>query len=199
MSKTVLYGIGALVLAILLVGGGFFAGNAYGQSQAQASVSNFQRQRAAGASAQGGAGGANPCGFGGFRGGANGGANGTGGGGNGGNFGNNSGGGNASGSSGGNFGGGGNGGGFGGFGGFNAQMGRCVAAGQVKAVDGDTVQISTADNVVTVKLGDKTMINKMATGTAADLTPGTRVIVFSTETGDSPTASLVQIQRAAGQ
>jgi hypothetical protein len=189
MNKTILYVIGVIVLVVIAAGSGFFAGNAYAQSQSQAVVANFQQQRGTanaggGQNGQGAQAAAGPCGFRQF-----GGNGGTGGG-----------------ADSGTpttpttrQGGSGNGGTGGGQGGQFAQLGRCVAAGQVKSVDGNTVQISTATSVVTVKVDDKTQISKTDSGTISDLTPGTRVVVFSQQTGDSPTASGIQIQRAAGQ
>ncbi len=184
--------IGAIVVAAVAAAGGFFGGMTYAQSQAQNSVADFARQRAiqnpqGGQGAQGNAN--DPCGFGNF-----------------GRFQGSQGAGQsnpqsgqtnppsgAQGSQGGGFRGQG-GGFFGGFGGF-AQMGSCVARGQVKSVNGDTVQISTADKVVTVKVNNNTIISKTDRGTIADLQPGDRVTVFSQETGDSPTASAIQLTR----
>ncbi len=198
--------IGAIVIAVVAAAGGFFGGMTYAQSQNTSSVSDFARQRGI----QGGTGGgqgaggaqavAGPCGFPNFaggnrQGGGNGGTGGTNGG-------------NANGGTG--NGGTGNGGtrgqgagGFGGqfgvnFGGLTAaQLGSCVARGQVKSVDGNTVQISTANNVITVQVNDKTYISKMDQGTIADLKTGDRVTVFSPDTGDSPTASAIQLQPAS--
>lgn len=79
------------------------------------------------------------------------------------------------------------------------QFGQLVARGQVKSVDGNTVQISTAQSVVTVKVDSQTTISKTDAGSLADLKPGDRVTVFSRDTGSSPTASFVQIQGMPGQ
>ena len=179
MSKTVLYVIGVIVLVAIAAGGGFFAGTAYGQTQAQSAVTDFQRQRAVNdTGAQGQAGG--PCGFGQFRQGRQGGGQGA-----------------ASGQSGQS--GGGQGGQFGGQGGNFEQFGQCVARGQVKSIDlsTNTAQISTASSLVTVKLNDKTIVSKTDTGTVNDIKVGDRVLVFSRESGDNPTASAVQIQRTS--
>jgi hypothetical protein len=81
-------------------------------------------------------------------------------------------------------------------GGQNSQLGAPVANGQIKSVNGDTVEISTADSVVTVKVNDATVINKTDRGTISDLQVGDRVTVFSKDTGTSPTASGIQIQAA---
>lgn len=190
--------IGAIVLAGLAGAGGFFGGMTYAQSQAQNTVADFARQRAT-QGQQGAPNGAtagtasNPCGFGGFgqgaRNGTTGAAPGT-----------------APGASGqgqgtgqrptnGQFGG--QGGAFGGIAG--AQLGNCVARGEIKTVNGDTVEISTADKVVTVKVNDATVISKTDRGTVADLKVGDRVTVFSQETGDAPTASGIQLQPNVAQ
>ncbi len=79
------------------------------------------------------------------------------------------------------------------------QFGQLVARGQIKSVDGSTVQISTAQSVVTVKVDSQTTISKTDAGSLADLKPGDRVTVFSRDTGSSPTASFVQIQGMPGQ
>lgn len=188
--------IGAVILAGLAGAGGFFGGMTYAQSQAQTTTSDFARQRGIpdAANGQGGANatGANPCGFGNFQfpqGAAQGGAT--------------QGGVQANGAQ--NNGQGGTqgtqgtqrrqGGQFGGFGGNFAQLGNCVARGQIKSVNGDTVEISTADSVVTVKVNGDTQITKTERGSSTDLQVGDRVTVFSKETGTNPTASGIQLQR----
>lgn len=198
--------IGAIVLAIVAGAGGFFGGITYAQAQAQNTVSTFARTRAIqnqDGNGQGTSSGANaannPCGFPGgqafqsAQGGAQGGGQGNG------PTGAQQG--NANGATvqdgqgrrqGGQFGG-----GFGGFGG--AQLGSCVARGQIKSVNGDTVEISTAANVVTIKVNDATVISKTDRGTISDLKVGDRVTVFSKETGTSPTASGIQLQPAVQQ
>ncbi len=177
--------IGAIVLAALAAAGGFFGGMTYAQSQAQNAVSTFAQQRAiqnqqGNVTTQNGAPN-NPCGFGGqvfqLPAGAQDGnapvdpnaAQGQ--------------------RRQGQFGGA----GFGGFAG--AQLGNCVARGQIKSVNGGTVEISTADSVVTVKVNDATMITKTERGAVTDLQVGDRVTVFSHETGNNPTASGIQLQR----
>lgn len=183
--------IGAVILAIVAAGAGFFGGMTYAQTQAQNTATNFIQQRAIqnaqGDNPQGGAQNVatDPCGFP-IRNAQNQNAQG-----------NNQ---NAQGNNPnpqGNFGGRQFGGQFGGaFGGVNpAQFGNCVARGQIKAVNGDTVEISAADKVVIVKVNDQTLISKTDKGALADLQPGDRVTVFSKETGDSPTASTIQLQR----
>jgi len=185
---------GAIVLALVAAGAGFFGGMTYAQTQAQNATANFIRQRAVQNTFDGNAPGGNaqnvaagPCGFptrnfqnqnapGGAPNGnpdENNGQN------QGGNFQR----------GGGQFGG-------GQFGGLNmAQLGDCVARGQIKTVNGDTVEISTANSVVTIKVNDQTLISKTAQGALSDLQPGDRVTVFSQENGDTPTASAIQLQR----
>jgi uncharacterized protein YneF (UPF0154 family) len=92
--------------------------------------------------------------------------------------------------------------GAGGQGGAFAQFGNfgnMVARGQIKTISGDSLQISTADKVVTVKVNDKTVISKTVQGILADLKEGDRVTVFSRESGDTPTASTIQLQGGPGQ
>lgn len=186
--------IGAIVLAIVAAGAGFFGGMAYAQTQAQNTATNFVQQRAIQNAQGGNAPGGNaqnvatdPCGFP-IRNVQNA-------------QGNNQ---NAQGNNQnpqGNFGGRQFGGGFGGaFGGVNpAEFGNCVARGQIKSVTGDTVEISTADKVVIIKVNDQTLISKTDKGALSDLQPGDRVTVFSKEKGNSPTASTIQLQRPVVQ
>jgi hypothetical protein len=49
--------------------------------------------------------------------------------------------------------------------------------GQVKTIEGDTMTVSTAQDVTTVYLSDKTQIEKSVAGAITDLQPGTRVQV----------------------
>lgn len=181
--------IGAIIVAGLAAAGGFFGGMTYAQSQAQNTVSDFARQRALqnapGNTTQGAPNAAananDPCGFGAQvfqlpQGAAPNDPNAT------------------SGQQGRRQGAGQFGGQFGGTGGL-AQLGNCVARGQIKAVNGDTVEISTANSVVTVKVNDATMITKTERGAVTDLQVGDRVTVFSQENGDTPTASGIQLQR----
>ncbi len=182
MSKVILYVLGVIVLVAAAAGGGFFAGQAYAQSQTQNTLANFTRQRGANPTdANPQATSAGACGFG--QRGASGTNTGTGATPSGGTP---PAGANPSGRQGG-----------GALGGAAfAQLGQCVARGQIKLISGNTVEVSTADKVVTVKVDDKTVISKTDTGTISDLKEGDRVTVFSRETGDNPTASAVQIQRA---
>ncbi len=194
------YVIIALVLIIVAGAGGFYGGMAYAQGQNTNTAGNsFIQSRAV--NGQNGGNGQTaaqlgPCGFPQRQGGQNaqggtggqgtqGGQGGTGGqgaqGGNGGNFQGRQ-------------------GGQGGNGANFAQFGNCVARGQIKSIDPSTgtMQVSTAVNVVTVKLASgTTQITKTDVGSISDLKPGDRVTVFSKDTGDSPTASEIQLQNQA--
>lgn len=87
----------------------------------------------------------------------------------------------------GNFGGGGGNGAFGGGGG-----GRVF--GQVKSIDGDTLVISTPQNVTTVHLTGTTTISKLVTGARTDLQPGETVNVRGQrETSGDITATDIQV------
>lgn len=61
---------------------------------------------------------------------------------------------------------------------------RNGTAGQVKSITGNTMQISTAQNVTTVNLSDSTLIEKSVEGILADLKPGTRVLVTGERDAD---------------
>lgn len=56
--------------------------------------------------------------------------------------------------------------------------------GQVKSLDGDLLQVSTAQDVTTVSLTAETVITKSTTGIADDLQPGTRVLVIGEKNQD---------------
>ena len=64
---------------------------------------------------------------------------------------------------------------------FNAAN---MAMGQVKGVDGSTVQLSTATEVLKVKIGDKTQIQKMGQGSLSDIQPGDRITVQGARASD---------------
>ncbi len=86
--------------------------------------------------------------------------------------------------------------GQGGNGQFNANN---FASGQVKSIDGDTVTLSTATSVVTIKLGTGTQIQKMGPATLSDIQVGERITVQGTRSSDgSLAASTVQIGGARG-
>jgi hypothetical protein len=73
------------------------------------------------------------------------------------------------------------------------------ATGQVKQIDGNTIQLSTATDVLTVKINDQTQIQKTGAGTVGDLQPGERIVVQGTRGSDGTfTAQSVQIGRAGG-
>jgi len=175
--------IGAIALTLAAAGAGFFGGMTYAQAQTQNAAANFMQQRAArngtnnnpqNGNAQNFA--TDACGLP-IRDAQNQTARG-----------------NSQNEQNGNFP---RGGQFGGqFGGLNpTQFGNCVARGQIKTVNGATVEISAADKVITIKVNDQTLISKTAQGALSDLQPGDRVTVFSQETGDTPTASAIQLQR----
>ena len=74
---------------------------------------------------------------------------------------------------------------------FNAAN---MAMGQVKGVDGNTVQLSTATEVLKVKIGDKTQIQKMGQGSLSDIQPGDHITVQGARASDdSFTAQTIQI------
>ncbi|MGB8645547.1 MAG: hypothetical protein WCF84_09935 [Anaerolineae bacterium] len=177
------YIIVALVLIIIAGAGGFYGGMVYAQSQTPAAAANtFLQQRAAGQNGGTGQPAAQlgPCGFPQRQGGGNfqgrqGGQGGQG----------------TPGAQGGQTGQGNN---------PTAQFGNCVARGQITAIDqqAGTMEVTTAVSKVTVKLvTGKTTISKTDIGVISDLKTGDRVTVFSTETGDSPTASMIQLQNPA--
>jgi len=67
-------------------------------------------------------------------------------------------------------------------------------AGQVKSVNGNELEISTATAVTKVKLTDKTQIEKTVAGTSADLKVGDRVVVQGAKAADgSLEASMIQL------
>lgn len=188
--KTAYVIVGAILVAVLAGAGGFYGGMTFARSQATNTVADFARQRAVQngqTSASGQTNANDPCGFGGRatqfqnQGNAQGGTQ------------------NGAQANGQNAQGGSTGGGFRGPGGFAglADLGNCVARGQIKSVTGNTVEISTAASVVTITVSDQTVISKTDRGTLADLKAGDRVTVFSKETGDKPAASAIQLQSAA--
>jgi hypothetical protein len=68
------------------------------------------------------------------------------------------------------------------------------ASGQVKQIDGNTIQLSTAQAVVTVKVNDQTQIQKMGAGSLSDIQTGERITVQGTRGSDGVmTAQSVQI------
>jgi hypothetical protein len=74
---------------------------------------------------------------------------------------------------------------------FNAAN---MAIGQVKGVDGNTVQLSTATEVLKVTIGDQTRIQKMGDGSLSDISAGERITVQGTRKSDGTfTAQMIQI------
>ena len=66
--------------------------------------------------------------------------------------------------------------------------------GEVKAIDGNVITLSTAQDVITVNLSDSTQIEKTASGDLSDLQPGTRVIVSGqADSSGNISASRIQI------
>ncbi|MCL5950358.1 MAG: DUF5666 domain-containing protein [Chloroflexi bacterium] len=77
----------------------------------------------------------------------------------------------------------------------NFAGGRPVAAGTVKSVQGDTIEVTEQNgNTVTVTVNGQTSIEKTVNGTKADLTPGTRVTVMGSQNGSNDTATLIQVR-----
>ena len=73
------------------------------------------------------------------------------------------------------------------------------ASGEIKQVDGDTIRLSTATEVLTVKLNDQTEIQKTATGAVSDLQPGERITVQGERAADGTfTARSIQIGSGFG-
>ncbi len=73
------------------------------------------------------------------------------------------------------------------------------AAGQVKQVDGSTIQLSTATEVLKVKIGDRTQFQKMGQGSISDIQPGERITVQGARASDgSFTAQMIQIGSGPG-
>ena len=68
------------------------------------------------------------------------------------------------------------------------------AAGQVKSINGNDLEISTATDVTKVKLTDKTQIQKTVSGTASDIKTGERVVVQGAKGADGAIeASSIQL------
>ncbi len=82
----------------------------------------------------------------------------------------------------------------GGFFGGNGQNGRQGTVGTVKSINGNTMQVSTRDSVVTVNLSDKTTVQKQAAGSLSDIKVGERVVVIGNQaSGGTVTAQSVQL------
>ena len=73
-------------------------------------------------------------------------------------------------------------------------FGRGGTIGEVKAIDGKVMTLSTAEDVTTVLLSEETQIEKTVTGTLSDLQPGLQLLVSGTRDEDGNlNASRVQI------
>lgn len=73
-------------------------------------------------------------------------------------------------------------------------LARAGTTGQVKEVTGEALVLSTATDVITVKLSDDTQIEMMVDGDLADLEPGVRVLITGQENDDGGiTANRIQI------
>ena len=59
-----------------------------------------------------------------------------------------------------------------------------LTAGQVKSVDGNTVEVTTQADVVKVKLTDQTQIQKTVSGATSDIKPGERIVVQGSKGAD---------------
>jgi hypothetical protein len=78
----------------------------------------------------------------------------------------------------------------------NAQGGAAgnFAAGQVKSINGNDLEISTATEVTKVKLTDKTQIQKTVSGAPSDIKTGERVVVQGSKGADGAIeASSIQL------
>jgi hypothetical protein len=65
-----------------------------------------------------------------------------------------------------------------------ASPGGRGTTGQVKAIDGNVMTLSTAQDVTTVNLTSDTKIRMTVDGSRADLTPGLRIMVSGESDGD---------------
>jgi len=81
--------------------------------------------------------------------------------------------------------------------GQRADLGRSVANGTVKSVQGNTVTVTQRDgSTTTVTVDDKVTIQKTVTGTIADIQPGLNITVLEVTTGNTTTR---RIQLTSGQ
>ncbi len=72
--------------------------------------------------------------------------------------------------------------------------------GQVKSLDGNTLTISTPQNVTTVNLNNNTVVEKTAPGSTSDLQTGQRVqVTGQRDSNGNITASQILILPAAAQ
>ena len=90
------------------------------------------------------------------------------------------------------------GGGGGGFGGGGGGFGGRGSFGQIKSIDGNTVTLSTPQNVVTIKLTDTTTVQKAIVGTREDLAVGEQIMVRGDrDASGNITAVTIQIINSA--
>ena len=75
---------------------------------------------------------------------------------------------------------------------------RSGAAGSIKSLEGDTLMLSTAQDVTTVNLTADTVILKTVTGSTADLEPGLRIMVTGERSDDGLTITATQISIISG-
>ncbi len=71
--------------------------------------------------------------------------------------------------------------------------------GQVKSVNGQTIEVSTRDNVTRVTVDDKTQVTKSCAGTLDDIKPGQRIFVQGDTAGGTVTARSIQLVAERGQ
>lgn len=154
--KTVIISAIVAVVIIVVGVGAFFAGSAYGETQAQNVRAEFFRTRQGGTGAPSGA----PGQFG---------QPGPSGQGNQGNQG-------------------------------GQQFGRPIAAGTVKSVSGNIVQVTLQDgSVATFSVDAQTVIQKTVNGTIGDIQVGERITALGDPSGNTSTARTIQIRPAGGQ
>jgi hypothetical protein len=71
---------------------------------------------------------------------------------------------------------------------------RPGVAGTVRSVEGSTIQLTGQDgNTMTVKVDDKTTIQRATNATLADIKAGVRITVVGEQNGDITTARTIQI------
>ncbi len=79
--------------------------------------------------------------------------------------------------------------------GQRGQAGRVAAAGTVKSVQGNKIEVSTRNGVVTVTVDSQTQIIKTIAATIADIQPNQNITVMSDQTGNTVTARLITIRQ----
>ncbi len=75
-------------------------------------------------------------------------------------------------------------------------QGRALANGTVKSVQGNTVTVTQQrdGSTATITVDDKTIIEKMTTGTLADIQPGWRISVTEQQTGTTTIRRIILTQ-----